>query len=96
MPESKETHDLFDTLAKVLLRCFVLGYVFLLLWFGAYLLAGDFIYRINGPLFGLTQQEVNLMHFYGIVLVKCCVFLFFLIPYIAIRLVLRKPGSHSR
>jgi len=90
MPEFKETHDLLDMIAKVLLRCFFLGCLFLLLWAGCYLLAGDLIYRINGPLFGLTQHEINLMHFYGIVLVKCCVLLFFLFPYIAIRLVLRR------
>lgn len=88
MPASKETLELLDTVAKVLLRSFVLGYLLLLIWFGAYLLAGDFIYQINGPLFGLSQHEMNLMHFYGIVFVKCFVLLVFLIPYIAIRLVL--------
>ena len=90
MPEFKETHDLLDAVAKVLIRCFFLGYLFLLLWFGVYLLAGDLIYRMNGPLFGLSQHEMNLMHFCGIVLVKCFVFLVFLLPYLAIRLVLRQ------
>lgn len=90
MPELKETHDLLDAVAKVLIRCFFLGYLFLLLWFGIYMLAGDLIYRMNGPLFGLTQHEMNRMHFYGIVLAKCFVFLVFLLPYIAIRLVLRR------
>jgi uncharacterized protein DUF6868 len=90
MSESKETHELLDTVAKILIRCFVLGYLLLLLWFGVYLLAGDLLYRLNGPLFGLSQHEMNLMHFYGIVFVKCCNILFFLFPYIAIRLVLRK------
>jgi hypothetical protein len=93
MPESNETHDLLDSVAKVLIRCFFLGYLFLLLWFGVYLLAGDLLYKINGPLFGLSQHEMNLMHFYGIVLVKCFVFLVFLLPYIAIRLVLRKAKA---
>ena len=90
MPEFKETHDLLDAVAKVLLRCFFLGCLLLLVWAGGYLLAGDLIYRTNGPLFGLTQHEMNLMHFYGIVIVKCCVLLFFLFPYIAIRLVLSR------
>lgn len=93
MPLSKETHELLDAVAKVLIRCFVLGYLFLLLWFGIYLFAGDLLYRLNGPLFGLSQHEVNLMHFYGIVFVKCCNILFFLFPYIAIRLVLRKTQA---
>ena len=93
MPGSSSTYELFDTLAKVLIRCFVLGYLFLLLWFGVFLLAGDLIYRLNGPLFDLSQHEVNLMHFYGIVFVKCCSILFFLFPYIAIRLVLRRSKA---
>ena len=92
MPEFKETHDLLDTVAKVLLRCFILSYLFLLLWVGCFLLAGDLLYRINGPLFGLTQHEMNLVSFYGIVLVKCFAFLVFLFPYIAIRLVLRQKS----
>jgi Family of unknown function (DUF6868) len=91
MPESKETHELFDTVAKILLRCVVFGILLLLLWVAAYLLAGDVIYRINGPLFGLTPHEMNVIHYCGIVLVKCCVLLFFLFPYIAIRLV--RQGS---
>src|SRR5262245_60148959 len=93
MSEFKDADGLLDALGKVLLRCFVLGYLLLLLWFGAYLLAGDLLYRINGPLFGLSQHEMNLMHLYGIVFVKCCVILFFLFPYVAIRLVLRKAKS---
>ena len=90
MLEPEKTQELLETIAKILLRCFVLGYLLLLAWFGVYLLAGDAIYRLNGPLFGLTQHEMNRMHFYGIVFVKCCVLLFFLIPFLAIRLVLRK------
>ena len=43
-----------------------------------------------GKLFGLTPQEANMVHYYGISAVKCVVLLFFLFPYIAIRLVLRK------
>ena len=90
MIESKEIADLLNGIAKVFLWCFVFGYSLLLLWVGVYLLAGELLYRINGPLFGLSQHEMNLMHFYGIVFVKCCVLLFFLFPYLAIRLVLRE------
>jgi hypothetical protein len=59
MPASKEAFELLDTVAKVLLRSFVLGYLLLLIWFGIYLRAGDLLYRINGPLFGLSGHEMN-------------------------------------
>jgi len=71
-----------------LLRCFVLGYLLLLLWFVVYVLAGDF--GIAGKLFGLTPHEVDKINYCGMAFVKSAVLLFFLLPYIAIRLVLRK------
>ena len=93
MSQSHETSNLLDAVAKVLLRCFVLGYLFLLLWLGGYLVAGDFIYRLNSRLFGVTQHEMNLMHFFGMALVKLILFVFFLFPYVSIRLVLRSRAT---
>ena len=89
MTELKSVNELFDTLARILLRCFVLGYALLLLWFTAFLAAGDMLNGAYAKLFGLTQQEANMVHYYGIAFVKCVVLLFFLFPYVAIRLVLR-------
>jgi hypothetical protein len=89
MTESNNVNELFGTLAKILLRCFVMGYCLLLLWFVTFLFAGDMIY---GPAkwFGLTPHEVEMTHYCGLAFVKCLLLLFFLFPYIAIRLVLRK------
>lgn len=89
MTESNNVNELFDTLAKIMLRCFVLGYVLLLLWFVVSLVATGLIYGI-GKLYGLTPHEVDLINYCGMTGVKCVVLLFFLIPYIAIRLVMRK------
>jgi hypothetical protein len=90
MTESKTVNEMFDTLAKILLRCFVLGYLLLLLWAALYLFAGSLTYGIASKLFALTPHEVDLINYCGMAIVKCSVFLFFLFPYIAIRLVLRK------
>ena len=90
MTESNNVNELFDTLAKILLRCFVMGYVLLLVWFIVSFFGGGLIYGIGGKLFGLTPHEVDLINYCGMAFVKCAVILFFLIPYIAIRLVLRK------
>ena len=88
MTEFKNGDELFDTLAKILLRCFALGYLFLLLWFVLYVSAGDF--DIGGKLFGLSAHEVAIINYSGMAVAKIAVVLFFLFPYIAIRLVLRK------
>jgi len=91
MTESKHANEPFDTIARILLRCFVLGYALLLLWFAVYLCGGELLYgRLGGKLFGLTQHEVDAINYCGMAVVKGLVLLFFLIPYVAIRLVLRK------
>ncbi|MBI5686406.1 MAG: hypothetical protein HZC54_15140 [Verrucomicrobia bacterium] len=90
MTTSTETNDLLDALAKVLLRCALLGILLLLLWSGICAFAGDLVYGIHGKLFDLTRHELCLIHYCGLAFTKICVLLFFLFPYIAIRLVLRK------
>jgi hypothetical protein len=88
MTESKNVNEPFDMLAKILLRCFVLGYCLLLLWFIVFVFVGDL--GIGAKLFDLTPHELALINYCGMTVVKCAVLLFFLIPYCAIRLVLRK------
>ena len=92
MIDSRTTEQ-FDMLARVLLRCAVFGYLLLLLSFGVYVLAGDLIYRLNGNLFSLSKHELDLIVYGFIVLTKFVVLLFFLIPWLAIRLVLRKAQA---
>jgi len=90
MTEMKSIDELFDVLGKILLRCFVMGYVLLLLWFALYVFGGDALRSIQVRLFGLTAHEVDLVNYCGMAGVKCAVLLFSLFPYIAIRWVLRK------
>ncbi len=66
MTTSTEVNELLDTLAKILLRCFVFGFLLLLLWFGACLLTGTLFYELQSRLFDLTRHELRLIHFCGI------------------------------
>ena len=77
-------------LAKVLLRCWFFGFIVLLFWFGAVMLAGDFVYGVHGNMFDLSLHELSLINYCGILLTKLAVGLFFFIPWVSIRLVLRK------
>ena len=90
MTETRNTGELLDALAKVLLRCTVMGLLLVLIWFGVHALAGERIYSVVSGLFGLTRHEMDLIDYCGIVWVKCCTLLFFLIPYLAIRMVGRR------
>ena len=88
---SESTREFFETLAKVLLRCWVFGFALVLLWFGLFL--GNVYYEIHGKIFNLSQHELELMHYGGMGLTKLFVFVFFLFPWLAIKLVLKKEGG---
>ncbi len=89
---SQDANEFLDAIAKVLLRCVVFGFLLLLAWFTCYTLLPGPIH-LQGKLFGLTPHETDLIHYCGMAFVKMCVLLFFLFPYIAIRLVLRRKAD---
>ncbi len=86
------TRELLEAIAKVLLRGAVLGFLLLLIWFALYMIAPGMMYT-QAKWFGLTAHEVDLIHYCGIAFTKICVLLFFVFPYISIRLVLRNKTS---
>ena len=88
MIDFNQTDELLDTISKILLRSFVLGFLFLLLWAACYVLIPGPIYA-QGKWFGLSPHEMDVIHYCGMAFVKMCVLMFFLFPYISIRLVLR-------
>lgn len=85
------TRDVFDTLAKVLLRCWLLGFALLFIWLGAVLLMGKTIHDLHGPMFRLSNHELDVIFYCGMGLLKLLVLVFFFIPWLSIRLVLRRP-----
>jgi hypothetical protein len=86
----ESTRNVFETLAQVLLRCWIFGSVLLVIWFGVALLMGDIIHKLHGPMFGITMHEFDVI-FYGVLgMLKLFVLVFFFIPWLSIRLVLKK------
>jgi len=85
-----EQNNCLDAVAGVFLRCFVLAVCLLLFWFVFYLLAGNWAYSIHSRWFGISRHDFDLMYYYAMAFFKMASFLFFLIPYIAIKLILRK------
>jgi uncharacterized protein DUF6868 len=90
MPELTQTDDLLDAIAKVLLRCWILGSILLLFWFGVVMLAGDLFYGVHGSMFGLPRPQLEVVNYCGMGLTKLVVGLFFFIPWVSIWLVLKK------
>ena len=90
---SEAAREFLDTLAKVLLPCWILGFAMQLLVIGAVLVMGDTVHEWHGELFGLSIRESNLITASYAGLLKLCVGVLFFIPWLAIRFVLRKPKS---
>jgi Family of unknown function (DUF6868) len=65
----------------------------LLLTIGVYMMAGGELYRLNAGIVDLSKHEFDLFIYGCIVLIKLIALLFFFIPWLAIRLVLRKARA---
>jgi hypothetical protein len=76
--------------AQVLIRCFLGGLILLMIWFGFLLFAADWLYAMNVRWFSITREQFILVNYCGMAAVKLFVYVVFLIPYICVRLVLRK------
>ena len=85
-----EQNNLLDAVAEVFLRCFVLAFCLLLLWFVFFLVGGDWAYAIHSRWFGLSRLHFDLTIYYGLAFFKMAAILFFLLPYVSIKLLLRK------
>ncbi len=93
MPTSDPTREFWETLAKILLRCALLGFLLLLFWFGTVTLAGNLVYDVHSRLLGIPRDRLQIIHYCGMGLTKLVIGCFFLIPWVAIRLVLRQPPT---
>tara|TARA_B100000809_G_scaffold243395_1_gene268363 strand:+ start:158 stop:433 length:276 start_codon:yes stop_codon:yes gene_type:complete len=87
------TRDFFDTLGKVLCRCWIFGFLLLMFCFGFYMLAGGFAQQLHGNMFGLSKHELDVIFYCGMGLFKLFVIVFFFFPWLAIRLVLRTSAE---
>ena len=88
---STPTTELLEVAAKILLRCWIFGFIVLLFWWGAITLVGDLTLGVHGDMFDLTRPQLNVIHYCGMMLTKLVVGVCFFIPWLAIKLVLRKP-----
>ena len=86
MSDLQPIDQFFNTLAKILLRCWIFGLILLGISAATILFAGDSIYTLNERMFSLTRHEVELVIYGVIVLIKILVLVFFFIPWLAIRL----------
>ena len=69
-----------------MLWCFAINYAILFIWFGAFVLAHDRLYRLHTRWFKLSVETFDAMHYAGLSLYKMGVILLNLVPLIALYL----------
>ena len=73
-------------LESFLLWCFLLNAGFLLLWFLMFAFARDWIYRVHGRWFRLSDEAFDTVHYAAMAFLKVIITAFFLLPYLALRI----------
>jgi hypothetical protein len=81
-----------EILARILIRCFIGGILLMLIWFISFTFFDGWIYSLHLKWFVIPRQTFDAIHYAGMAFTKILLILFFLLPYIAIRLVLKKKG----
>ena len=70
-----------------------MGVLVLLFWLGALALGGDLAYSVHAKIVPISREQFYVINYAGGLMTKATIFVLFLFPYIAIRLVIRKRRS---
>ena len=77
----------FEIIRDVLAWCAVINIGLLLWWVLFFLLAHDWMYRFHGKWFKLSVERFDAIHYAGMAFFKICIFVFNIVPYLALRIV---------
>lgn len=70
-----------------LLWCTIINYAILLLWFLVFVIARDWMRRLHGRWFRLSDEQFDALHYLGMSVYKIGILLFNLVPFIVIRII---------
>jgi len=73
-----------EFLRSFLLHCLIVNYVVLLIWFAAIVFAKNWIRRLHGRWFNLSEATFDAIHYGGMAAYKVGVLLFVLAPLVAV------------
>ena len=76
-----------NIICEFLAWCSIINVGLLIFWLLWFTLAHDFVYRIHGKWLKLSVERFDAIHYAGMTFFKICIFLFNVVPYIALRLV---------
>lgn len=73
-----------DQLQAFLTWCAGIHYAILLVWFGVFVLAHDWLYRVHSRWFKLSEEMFDALNYAGVAVYKIGIMLFVLVPLIAL------------
>ena len=76
-----------NEIRDVLLWCTGINYAVLLVWFGVFVFAHDWMYRIHGRWFKFSLETFDAIHYAGLAVYKIGIILLNLVPLIALYIV---------
>ena len=83
-----EEHKMtIEIIRDILGWCSVINIGLLIWWLLVITLAHDWIYQFHGKWFKLSVERFDTIHYAGMAFFKICIFLFNIVPYIALRIV---------
>jgi hypothetical protein len=75
-----------EIIRNAFLWCAVINYIVLIIWFVFYMLPHEWLYRLWRRWFRLTAEQFDAINFAAIAFYKLGIFLFNLVPYLALRI----------
>lgn len=76
-----------ETVRRFLLWCLGINYGILLLWFLAFSLVHDSLYRLHARWFRISMEQFDSAHYVAMAIYKIGVLLLNLVPYLALRMI---------
>jgi len=70
-----------------LIWCTLANYVILILWFGVFVFAHEWLYRMHSRWFKIPVETFDTIHYAGISIYKIGIILFNLVPLIALHFI---------
>ena len=76
-----------EVIRDALAWCTVINWIALLWWLLFFILAHDWMYRFHTKWFKISVEKFDAIHYSGMAFFKVAIFLFNLVPYLALRIV---------
>ena len=73
-----------QAIRNLLLWCVGLNYLVLIIWFGVFIVAHDWMYRLHTRWFKISVDTFDSIHYAGMAVYKIGILLFVLVPFLAL------------